>query len=41
MNEKECALCNERLPSKSSISICNDCLKCADCCTGLEKIESI
>ncbi len=40
MNEKNCALCDSNLPLNSSISLCNDCLKCADCCIGLEKMDS-
>ena len=39
MNDKKCALCNENLSNQSSINLCKDCLKCADCCVGLEKIE--
>jgi hypothetical protein len=36
---KECALCATTLPVESEISICNDCIKCADCCVGLEKLK--
>ncbi len=40
MNEKRCALCDNVLPNNSIISLCNVCLECADCCIGLEKIDS-
>jgi len=23
----------------SEVSICNECMKCADCCVGLEKLK--
>lgn len=38
MSDKKCALCTVILSKESHISICKDCLKCADCCIGLEKI---
>jgi len=36
---KECALCGAALPVKSEISLCDECIKCADCCVGLEKLK--
>lgn len=36
---KECALCGTTLPVGSEVSICNECMKCADCCVGLEKLH--
>ncbi|MEO9319334.1 MAG: hypothetical protein ABI361_01545 [Nitrososphaera sp.] len=37
---KECALCGTMLAPGSDVSICRECLKCADCCVGLEKLDS-
>jgi len=37
--EKKCALCEDILPSGSAINICENCLKNADCCVGLEKLR--
>jgi hypothetical protein len=36
---KQCALCETALPMESEINICNECIKCADCCVGLEKLK--
>jgi hypothetical protein len=36
---KECALCGTMLPLESEVSICSECMKCADCCVGLEKLR--
>ena len=41
MKEKKCALCDNSLQGESLTSLCNDCLKNADCCTGLEKIDGL
>lgn len=38
MNERKCVLCNNILSIKDPISLCADCLKCADCCIGLESM---
>ena len=38
MNERKCALCDIDLSINTSISLCTECLKCADCCIGLEKM---
>jgi hypothetical protein len=27
------------LPVGSEVSICSECMKCADCCVGLEKLS--
>jgi len=37
--QKKCALCEDRLPATSSLNICDNCLKNADCCVGLEKLR--
>lgn len=39
MNNKICALCEADLDINSHVKLCNECLKCADCCIGLEKLE--
>lgn len=36
---KSCALCDSLLPQESSISICGECIKVADCCNGLEDLS--
>ncbi|WP_158385291.1 hypothetical protein [Candidatus Nitrososphaera evergladensis] len=36
---KECALCGTTLPVGSEVSICGECMKCADCCVGLESLR--
>lgn len=36
---KECALCGTTLPVRSAVSICGECMKCADCCVGLESLR--
>ena len=38
-SNSSCALCGTRLPQNNNISICSDCIKIADCCTGLEKLS--
>ncbi|HEV8406222.1 MAG TPA: hypothetical protein VGQ13_10015 [Nitrososphaera sp.] len=38
-SRKECALCGTSLPVGSEVSICIECMKCADCCVGLEKMK--
>lgn len=38
-NQKVCALCNTKLNGDSKTSICNECMSCADCCVGLEKLS--
>ena len=38
-SKKECALCGITLPVGSEVSICDECMKCADCCVGLEKMK--
>jgi hypothetical protein len=34
---KECALCGTTLPVGVQVSLCPECMKCADCCVGIEK----
>ncbi len=36
---RKCALCEVLLPDGSSINICDNCLKNADCCVGLENLR--
>ncbi|MEW5840135.1 hypothetical protein [Nitrososphaera sp.] len=36
---KECALCGTTLPLGSEVRLCGECMKCADCCVGLEKLR--
>jgi hypothetical protein len=36
---KECALCGTTLPAGVQVSLCPECMKCADCCVGLEKLR--
>lgn len=38
LTSKKCALCMIDLPTESNVSICSECMKCADCCVGLEKL---
>ena len=39
ITQKRCALCETPLPKESAISICENCLKNADCCVGLERLS--
>ncbi len=42
MNEsglRSCALCSKGLDSTKQVDLCDDCLKFADCCVGLERIS--
>ena len=36
---RKCALCEITLPTESAINICENCLKNADCCVGLENLR--
>jgi hypothetical protein len=38
-SQKKCTLCEDSLPAGSTINICENCLKNADCCVGLEKLR--
>ena len=39
MDKRTCSLCEADISDKNtSVSLCADCLKCADCCIGLEKL---
>ncbi len=38
-SQKKCALCEEVLPLSSGINICENCIKSADCCVGLENLR--
>lgn len=37
--QRTCMLCERDLPQDSSISICGECIKVADCCNGLENLS--
>ena len=39
ITQKRCALCETTLPKENAISICEKCLKNADCCVGLERLS--
>ncbi len=39
MNDRRCVLCNGELPANPLTSLCSDCLRYADCCVGLEKMD--
>ncbi len=39
VSQKKCALCENTLPLKNSINICENCIKSADCCVGLENLR--
>jgi len=34
-----CALCSKSLDLDKVVALCDDCLKIADCCVGLEKVS--
>lgn len=38
MSEKQCALCGTVLNHSSQLNLCKECMSCADCCIGLEKL---
>lgn len=38
-SKKKCALCEDTLPIESAINICENCIKSADCCVGLENLR--
>lgn len=38
-SKKKCALCEDTLPSESAVNICENCIKSADCCVGLENLR--
>ncbi len=38
MGKKECALCRTIIQESTSLNLCNNCIGCADCCIGLEKL---
>ncbi len=37
-DQKKCALCGKKIDDSSQITICSECMNCADCCIGLEKL---
>ena len=39
IKERQCALCEEKLSPASQLNICSECIKLADCCIGLERLE--
>ncbi len=36
---KSCALCSKTLDPTKVVALCDDCLKVADCCVGLERVS--
>ncbi len=38
-SKKKCALCEGTLPTESPVNICENCIKSADCCVGLENLR--
>lgn len=38
MSEKECVLCGKVIIESQGVSLCKECISCADCCIGLEKL---
>jgi hypothetical protein len=38
-NLRRCALCSKSLDSVNVVALCDDCLKIADCCVGLERVS--
>ena len=39
VSEKKCALCGLILQPNCPVNLCTECVKCADCCIGLEDIK--
>lgn len=37
-SEKKCVLCGTKIDNSSQITMCSECMSCADCCIGLEKL---
>jgi predicted amidophosphoribosyltransferase len=40
MQEKICALCQKPIDATTEVSICKACLLNADCCVGLESLQT-
>lgn len=38
-NIRSCALCSKKLDPANVVALCDDCLKIADCCVGLERVS--
>ena len=38
MSEKECILCGTVVGESTEVNLCKECMSCADCCIGLEKL---
>lgn len=38
MSKKQCALCGVMLNISDQLNLCKECINCADCCIGLEKL---
>jgi hypothetical protein len=38
-NLRSCALCSKNLDPAKVVALCDDCLKIADCCVGLERVS--
>ena len=39
ITKRQCALCEKNLSPATQLNICSECIKLADCCIGLEKLE--
>ena len=39
IGERQCVLCEKKLSPDGQLKICSECIKLADCCIGLEKLE--
>ena len=39
IRERQCALCEKNLSPANQLNICSECIKLADCCIGLERLE--
>ncbi len=38
MRKNECVLCGNIVQESTSLNLCKECIGCADCCIGLEKL---
>ncbi len=38
MRKNECVLCGNIVQESTPLNLCKECIGCADCCIGLEKL---
>jgi hypothetical protein len=38
MREQMCVLCGTLVKASAKLNLCDECIGCADCCIGLEKL---